>query len=359
MRGDHSLVDLNRAGVPLMEIVSEPDMRGPDEAGNYLRTLRSILVYLEVCDGNMEEGSFRCDANVSLRPAGDDELGVKVEIKNLNSFKAVEKALEHEIRRQGRVLSEGGAVAQETRLWDPDAEVTRAMRSKESAHDYRYFPDPDLLPLEIDDEWIGEIRATLPELAQSRRDRFVEEYELSAYDADILTQRRDVADYFETALRAHANPKAVGNWLMGDLFRVLKERKLDAALRIERWPVAAEDLARMVQMVDQGTISGKLAKTVFTDMLATGKGPDAIVQEKGLEQVSDSGALDAAVDEVLSACEEQVAEFRAGKEKVFGFLVGQVMKATPGQGQPADGERDSPQQASGLTDPADRRRIAP
>ncbi len=333
-RWDHSLVDLNRAGVPLMEIVSEPDMRSPGEAGDYLRTLRSILEYLEVCDGNMEEGSFRCDANVSLRQTGDDALGVKVEIKNLNSFKAVEKALEYEIRRQGRVLSEGSTVAQETRLWDPDAEVTRSMRSKESAHDYRYFPDPDLLPLEIDDEWIGEIRATLPELAQDRRNRFMEQYGLSAYDADILTQRRDVADYFEAAVRTHANPKAIGNWLMGDLFRVLKERRLDAALRIEHWPVASVDLARMVQMVDEGTISGKLAKTVFADMLETGKDPDAIVKEKGLEQMSDTGTLDAAVDEVLSACEAQVAEYRAGKEKVFGFLVGQVMKATRGKANP-------------------------
>ena len=333
-RGDHSLVDLNRAGVPLMEIVSEPDMRSPDEAGDYLRTLRSILEYLEVCDGNMEEGSFRCDANVSLRPEGDEELGVKVEIKNLNSFKAVEKALEHEIRRQGQVLSDGGAVAQETRLWDPDAEVTRSMRSKEHAHDYRYFPDPDLLPLEIDDAWVSEIRATLPELARERRDRFTEEYGLSSYDSDILTQRRDVAEYFEAAVKAHANPKAIANWLMGDLFRVLKERRLDAALRIESWPVAAADLARMVQMVDQGTISGKLAKTVFNEMLETGKGPDAVVREKGLEQVSDTSALDAAVDEVLAACEAQVAEFRAGKEKVFGFLVGQVMKATRGKANP-------------------------
>ena len=334
VRGDHSLVDLNRAGVPLMEIVSEPDMRSPDEAGDYLRTLRSILEYLEVCDGNMEEGSFRCDANVSLRPEGDEELGVKVEIKNLNSFKAVEKALEYEIRRQGQVLSDGDTVTQETRLWDPDAEVTRSMRSKESAHDYRYFPDPDLLPLEIDDEWVGEIRATLPELARERQTRFMEQYGLSAYDADILTQRRDVADYLEAAVAAHGNPKAIGNWLMGDLFRVLKERKLDAALRIEHWPVDAADLARMVQLVDEGTISGKLAKTVFNDMLETGKGPDAIVKEKGLEQVSDTGALDAAVDEVLAACEAQVAEFRAGKEKVFGFLVGQVMKATRGKANP-------------------------
>ena len=333
-RGDHSLVDLNRAGVPLMEIVSEPDMRDPGEAGEYLRTLRSILEYLEVCDGNMEEGSFRCDANVSLREAGDEELGVKVEIKNLNSFKAVEKALEYEIRRQGQALSEGGTVVQETRLWDPDAEVTRSMRSKEHAHDYRYFPDPDLLPLEIDEEWVDEIRATLPELARERRNRFVEEYGLPAYDADILTQRRDVAEYFEAAVKAHANPKAIANWLMGDLFRVLKERKLDAALRIESWPVEAADLARMVRLVDEGTISGKLAKTVFNEMLETGKGPDDIVKEKGLEQVSDTGALDAAVDEVLAACAGQVEEYRAGKEKVFGFLVGQVMKATRGKANP-------------------------
>ncbi len=333
-RGDHSLVDLNRAGVPLMEIVSEPDMRNPGEAGEYLRTLRSILEYLEVCDGNMEEGSFRCDANVSLREAGNEELGVKVEIKNLNSFKAVEKALEYEIRRQGQALSEGGAVVQETRLWDPDAEVTRSMRSKEHAHDYRYFPDPDLLPLEIDEEWVDEIRATLPELARERQNRFVEEYGLPAYDADIVTQRRDVAEYFEAAVKAHANPKAIANWLMGDLFRVLKERRLDAALRIESWPVAAADLARMVRLVDEGTISGKLAKTVFNEMMETGKGPDAIVKEKGLEQVSDTGALDAAVDEVLAACAAQVEEYRAGKEKVFGFLVGQVMKATRGKANP-------------------------
>ena len=330
----HSLVDLNRAGVPLMEIVSEPDMQSPGEAGAYLRTLRSILQYLEVCDGNMEEGSFRCDANVSLRATGDDALGVKVEIKNLNSFKAVEKALEYEIGRQGRVLSEGGAVEQETRLWDADREVTRAMRSKEDAHDYRYFPDPDLLPLVIDDRWVAEIRATLPELARSRRDRFMDEYGLSAYDAEVLTQRRDVSDYFDAAVRAHANPKAICNWLTGDLFRVLKERKLDAALRIEAWPAPATDLARMVRMVDDGTISGKLAKTVFTAMIETGKDPDAVVGEKGLEQVSDTGALEAAVDEVLSACAAQAAEFRAGKEKVLGFLVGQVMKATRGKANP-------------------------
>ena len=313
--GGHSLVDLNRAGVPLMEIVSEPDMRSPGEAGAYLRTLRSTLQYLEVCDGNMEEGSFRCDANVSLRTPGDRALGVKVEIKNLNSFKAVEKALEYEIGRQGRVLSEGGTVEQETRLWDADREVTRSMRSKEDAHDYRYFPDPDLLPLVIDDRWVAEIRATLPELARGRRDRFRDEYGLSEYDAEVLTQRRDVADYFEAAVRAHPNPKAICNWLMGDLFRAIKERRLDAALRIEAWPVPAADLARMVRMVDHGTISGKLAKTVFTAMIETGKDPDAVVREKGLEQVSDTGALEAAVDEVLSACAAQAAESAGGLER--------------------------------------------
>ena len=334
VRSDHSLVDLNRAGVPLKEIVSEPDLRSPNEAGDYLRTLRSILEYLEVCNGNMEEGSFRCDANISLRTAGARKLGIKVEIKNLNSFKAVEKALEHEIQRQGQVLSEGEAVSQETRLWDPDAGVTRSMRSKENAHDYRYFPDPDLLPLEIDDAWVSKIRATLPELAQGRRTRFTEDYGLPAHDAGILTQRRDVADYFEAAVKAHANPKAIANWLMGDLFRVLKERKLDTALRIQRWPVAADDLARMVQLVDEGTISGKLAKTVLTEMLETGNDPDAIVKKKGLEQVSDTNALDAAVDDVLLTHNTQVEEFQAGKEKVFGFLVGQVMKATHGKANP-------------------------
>jgi aspartyl-tRNA(Asn)/glutamyl-tRNA(Gln) amidotransferase subunit B len=332
--GDASLVDLNRAGVPLLEIVSEPDLRTVAEAGAYLRTLRSIVQYLEVCDGNMEEGSFRCDANVSLRPHGRDALGVKVEIKNLNSFRAVEKALAHEITRQAEVLSAGGAVVQETRLWDADLEETRSMRTKEHAHDYRYFPDPDLLPLVIDDAWIEDVRRALPELPAARRARFVEVHGLPAYDADVLTARRDLADYFEAAVAAHGNPKAVSNWVMGDLLRVVRERRLDDALTITAWPLPAIALARLVALIDDGTISGKIAKTVWTEMLASGKGPDAIVREQGLVQVTDVAAIEHAVDEVLAANADKVAEFRAGKDKLFGFFVGQVMKATRGTASP-------------------------
>lgn len=245
-RGDSSLVDLNRAGVPLMEIVSEPDIRDPDEATRYLKTLRAILQYLEVCDGNMEEGSLRCDANVSVRPQGSADLGVKAELKNLNSFKAVEKSLEYEIQRQIATLSEGGKISQETRLWDADGEVTRPMRSKEYAHDYRYFPDPDLLPLVIDEKWIAEIQSSLPELPAARKNRFVSDYALPPYDAELLSARKDVAHYFEAAVKVHSNPKAISNWVMGDLFRVMKARKMDEALCISNWPIAPEHLAEMV-----------------------------------------------------------------------------------------------------------------
>jgi aspartyl-tRNA(Asn)/glutamyl-tRNA(Gln) amidotransferase subunit B len=331
---DFSLVDLNRAGVPLLEIVSEPDMRSSQEAVRYLRSLRAVLQYLEVCDGNMEEGSFRCDANISVRPSGADALGVKVEIKNLNSFKAVEKALDYEIQRQSRVLAEGGSIAQETRLWDADREVTRAMRSKESAHDYRYFPDPDLLPLVIDESWTEEIRAELPELPDTRRKRFVSTYGLPAYDAELLTSRRDVADYFETAVKRHPSAKALSNWIIGDLFRVMKDRRLDEKLYITDWPVAPEHLAEMVRMIDQGKISGKIAKTVFEAMLERREGPAKIVADKGLEQVSDAGSIESAIDQVLAAHAKQVTEYRAGNEKVFGFLVGQIMKATKGKANP-------------------------
>ena len=332
--GDFSLVDLNRTGVPLLEIVSEPDLRNSQEAGHYLRDLRAMLMYLEVCDGNMEEGSFRCDANVSVRPQGAKEFGTKVEIKNLNSFKAVEKALEYEIQRQVEALSDGGRLAQETRLWDADREVTRTMRSKESAHDYRYFPDPDLLPLVVDEAWIEEIRASLPELPEERKARFVSHYKLPAYDAEVLTLRKDVADYFEAAAKAHTSPKAISNWLMGDLFRVIKERNLDSELTIRSWPIPPEHLSGMVRMIDEGKISGKMAKGLFEEMLATGKSPEEIVQEKGLAQVSDTGAIESAVDEVLAANGQQVTDYRGGKEKVFGFLVGQVMKLTQGKANP-------------------------
>ena len=331
---DASLVDLNRAGVPLLEIVSEPDLRSREEAGAYLRTLRTILQYLAICDGNMEEGSFRCDANVSVRPQGSEALGTKIEIKNLNSFRAVERALEYEIERQIETLSSGGALVQETRLWDEHREQTRSMRSKESAHDYRYFPDPDLLPLTIDENWIAEIRAALPELPALRRTRFMSEYALPGYDADLLTSRKDVADFFEEAVKVHANPKALSNWILGDLFRELKTRRLDEQLSIANWPVSAQRLAQLVQLIDQGKISGKIAKTVFEAMLDSNQSPQHIVSEKGLEQVSDSGSIEASIDQVLAANPKQVAQFRSGNEKVFGFLVGQIMKATQGKANP-------------------------
>jgi aspartyl-tRNA(Asn)/glutamyl-tRNA(Gln) amidotransferase subunit B len=334
VRGDYSLVDLNRAGVPLLEIVSEPDLASADEATAYLKNLRAILQYLEICDGNMEEGSFRCDANVSMRPAGSRELGTKVEIKNLNSFKAVEKAIASEIERQAETLSEGGKLVQETRLWDAEREETRSMRSKEFAHDYRYFPDPDLLPLVIDEKWIAEIRASLPELPAAREERFVAAYGLPRYDTALLTSRRDVADYFEAALKMHSNPKAISNWVMGDLFRVIKERKLDDALRIAEWPIPAEHLAAMIRMIDEGKISGKIAKGLFNEMLASGASPETIVRDKGLEQVSDAGSIESAVDQVLAANPKVVADYRGGNEKSFGFFVGQVMKATQGKASP-------------------------
>ena len=332
--GDASLVDYNRCGVPLLEIVSEPDIRTAAEAGAYLRKLRQVLQYLEVCDGNMEEGSFRCDANISVRPRGSDTLGTKAEVKNMNSFRAVEKAIEHEIERQIDLVSHGERVVQETRLWDPDREETRPMRSKESAHDYRYFPDPDLLPLEVSREWVAEVQAALPELPDARRARFTEALGLPAYDAEVLTARKDVADYFEAAVAAHANPKAISNWVMGDVLRLVRERKLDEALVIREWPLPAERLAAMIKLIDDDTISGKIAKTVFEQMVATGQTPEAIVAEQGLSQVSDSGAIEAAIAAVLDANPDKVAEYRSGKDKLFGFFVGQVMKATQGKANP-------------------------
>ena len=334
VRHDASLVDLNRAGVPLLEIVSEPDLRSAEEAGSYLRSLRLILRYLGICDGNMEEGSLRCDANVSVRPKGTESLGTKTELKNLNSFKAVEKAIEYEIGRHVETLSEGGTLAQETRLWDPDEEVSRPMRSKEFAHDYRYFPDPDLLPIVIDDNWIAEIQASVPELPDARKARFTTQYGLPSYDAELLTSRRDIADYFESALKVHPNAKAISNWVMGDLFRVLKETKLDEQLYIANWPVPAQHLAEMVRLVDQGNISGKIAKTVFDGMIQTGRSPNEIVAARGLEQVSDSASIETAVESVLSSHPKQVADYRGGNEKIFGFFVGQVMKATQGKANP-------------------------
>jgi aspartyl-tRNA(Asn)/glutamyl-tRNA(Gln) amidotransferase subunit B len=334
LRADASLVDFNRAGVPLLEIVTEPDLRSADEARIYLKSLRAILQYLAICDGNMEEGSLRCDANISVRPEGSAALGTKVEIKNLNSFKALEKAILYEIQRQSETLDEGGTLIQETRLWDDHREVTRSMRSKESAHDYRYFPDPDLPPIIADDHWIAQIRASLPELPEQRRGRFMADYKLPAYDAELLTARKDVADYFESALAVHSNAKALSNWIVGDLFRTLKERKLDEQPAIIRWPVQPAQLGELLQLIDNGKISGKIAKTVFDLLLDSTRTPWEIVAEKGLEQVSDAESIHRIIDEVLAAHGKQVAEYRGGNEKVFGFLVGQVMKATRGKANP-------------------------
>ena len=326
---DHSYVDFNRTGVPLIEIVSEPHINTPEEAGEYLRILRSMLQYLEVCDGNMEQGSFRCDANISLRPEGALVLGTKVEIKNMNSFRNVMRALEYEIGRQSSLLDSGEKILQETRLWDVNQGITESMRSKEEAHDYRYFPDPDLVPLVIDDAWIDEIRSTLPELPREKKERFIRDYALPEYDAAILTATRQLADYFEECVRLGPQPKVVSNWIMGDILRHVPDTR-----DISQFPVTPAHLAEMLLMVDKGTISGKIAKTVFEDMVASGRMPQDIVAEKGLVQVSDEGALEKAIQEVLNANADQVEQYRQGKEKVFGFLVGQVMKTTKGKANP-------------------------
>ncbi|MFZ7125663.1 MAG: Asp-tRNA(Asn)/Glu-tRNA(Gln) amidotransferase subunit GatB [Desulfobacterales bacterium] len=325
-----SHVDLNRTGVPLIEIVSEPDLRSPEEAGAYLRKLRSIVRYLDICDGNLEEGSFRCDANVSIRPAGTDAFGTRTELKNLNSFRNVERALAIEIERQKELILDGGQVTQETRLYDVDRNRTFSMRGKEEAHDYRYFPDPDLLPLVVDEAWIDRIRAELPELPDAKRQRFMGDFGLSGYDAERLTSAREVAEYFEACMAAYPQAKPAANWILGDLAALLNAR----GLSIEESPVAAGDLCELLRLIDNGTISGKIAKTVFEEMAASGKRPGAIVKEKGLVQVSDAGELEAIVEKVLEASPSEVEAYRNGKTKLMGFFVGQVMKATRGKANP-------------------------
>ncbi len=329
---DHpvSRVDYNRTGVPLMEIVSEPDLRSPEEAGAYLRQLRSIVRYIDVCDGNLEEGSFRCDANISLRPQGAEVLGTRTEVKNLNSFRNVEKALHYEIDRQREVLLDGGEIVQETRLWDPDRNRTCAMRGKEEAHDYRYLPDPDLLPLVIDSKWVASIKEILPELPREKQIRFVNELKLSGEDAGRLVAQKAVADYFEEALKWCDNARLVGNWILVDLLGLINAQEQS----FEASPISAEQLGKMVAMIDTGKISGKIAKTVFTEMAATDQAPEVIVKSRGLEQVSDTSAIEAEVRKVMDANPDQVAQFRSGKTKVLGFFVGQVMRATRGRANP-------------------------
>ncbi len=328
--GNTSLIDLNRTGVPLMEIVSEPDIRTPKEASEYMRKLRTILRYLGVCDGNMEQGSLRCDANVSIRPKGSNELGVKTEIKNINSFKFVEKALEYEIGRQIKVLKEGGRIVQETRLWDSNSGKTVSMRTKEEAHDYRYFPEPDLVPVMVDNEYIERIRASLPELPDEKRARFIKEYELPDYDADFLVSERAMAEWFEEAVRFGGQPKMVSNWMQGELMRLLNEENKS----IEECPLRPEQLVRMLKLIEDGTISGKIAKTVFEEMYKTGEDTEVIVKKRGLVQISDQTVIENTIDEILSKHTSEVERYRAGEEKLFGFFVGQVMKATKGKANP-------------------------
>jgi aspartyl-tRNA(Asn)/glutamyl-tRNA(Gln) amidotransferase subunit B len=325
-----SLVDFNRTGVPLIEIVSEPDIRTPEAAGAYLRQLRAIVRYLDICDGNLEEGSFRCDANVSIRPAGAQTLGTRTELKNLNSFKHVEKALQYEIDRQKDVLLEGGRVIQETRLWDPVKGQTLPMRGKEEAHDYRYFPEPDLLPLVFDAQWIETVKKSMPELPAQKKQRFIDAYGLPSYDAEILTADRDLAAYFEKCVQRFPQPKQVSNWVMGALLGLLNA----AGKTIDQSPIAARDLAQLLELVDRGAISGKIAKTVFEEMAASGKAPRQIVADKGLAQISDSAAIEEVVSKVLARCSAEVAAYKKGKTKLLGFFVGQVMQATRGRANP-------------------------
>lgn len=325
-----SYVNLNRTGVPLVEIVSEPDFRSSQEAYDYLTHLRKTLLYLGVCDGNMEEGSLRCDANISLRVMGSEKLGTKVEIKNLNSFRFLQKALDYEIERQAQVLAEGDQITQETRLWSESENCTFVMRSKEEAHDYRYFPEPDLLPLKLDPAWIAQVEKGLPELPGVRMHRFIEQYDLPIDDALFLTATRASADYFEECARISANSRMSANWVMGDLAYALK----NAGKNIEDCPIPSANLAALIRAIDSGKISGKIAKTVFEEMCRTLEDPDTIIQRLGLAQVSDEASLGLLVDKIVAANPRQLAEFRSGKTRVLGFFVGQVMRETQGQANP-------------------------
>ncbi|TYP56181.1 Asp-tRNA(Asn)/Glu-tRNA(Gln) amidotransferase subunit GatB [Thermosediminibacter litoriperuensis] len=326
----YSLVDLNRTGVPLIEIVSEPDIRTPEEAWLYLNKLKTILQYIEVSDCKMEEGSLRCDTNISLRPKGSDKFGTKVELKNLGSFRAVRRSLEYEERRQREILEQGGAIVQETRRWDEARGITIPLRSKEEAHDYRYFPDPDLVPIVIDREWVEELKSGLPELPDARKKRYVEEYGLPAYDAEVITASKALADFFEKCVSQYHDPKTVSNWVMSEMLGILNE----TGREIDEVPFEPEHLVKMLKMIDDGTISGKIAKEVFREMFDTGKDPEAIVREKGLVQISNEKELEKIAKKVIEENPKSVEDYRNGKEKAIGFLVGQVMKETRGKANP-------------------------
>ncbi|MDH5393624.1 MAG: Asp-tRNA(Asn)/Glu-tRNA(Gln) amidotransferase subunit GatB [Gammaproteobacteria bacterium] len=336
-------IDLNRAGTPLLEIVSEPDMRSAEEAVAYMRKIHSLVQYIEICDGNMAEGSFRCDANVSVRPKGQQEYGTRAELKNINSFKFVEKAINIEVERQIELIEDGGTVVQETRLYDADKNETRSMRSKEEANDYRYFPDPDLLPVVLDDAYLETVKATLPELPDVKRDRFIQEYGLSSVDAGILTMNRSLADYFEKAAELSAAAKLAANWVMGEVSALLNKNDLE----ISACPVSAEMLAGMLKRIEDNTISGKIAKEVFEAMWSGDGDADAVIDKKGLKQITDSSAIEALVDEVIANNPAQAAEFKAGKEQLMGFFVGQIMKASKGKANPGQVNQMLKQKLSG------------
>ncbi len=329
-QGEYSLINYNRSSVPLMEIVSEPDIRSPAEAAEYARTVRQILRYLEVCDGNLEEGSLRCDCNVSVRRKGEKKFGTKVEIKNINSFRFVEKAIEYEIQRQIDCIESGEPILQETRLWDVDKNKTFSMRSKEEANDYRYFPDPDLLPVTLKEETVTKIKSEMPELPQQKVERYQKEYGLPEYDAFVLTQEKEMSQYFELVARESKNAKAASNWIMTELMRQLNDSKQE----ITASPISSKNLAEMIKLIDNNTISGKIGKTVFLEMWNTGKDPQTIIKEKGLVQITDTGAIETIIDKVLAANAGQVEQYRSGKDKLFGFFVGQVMKESKGQANP-------------------------
>lgn len=328
--GVGTLVDFNRCGVPLIEIVTEPDMRSPEEARIFLETLRSILRYTEVSDCKMEEGSLRCDINLSLRPVGQKEFGTRTEMKNVNSFRAAVRAMEYEMTRQKYLLEDGEEVVQETRRWDDAKGVSVSLRSKEEAHDYRYFPEPDLVPIVIDDTWVERMRQELPELPNAKKARYVADYGLPEYDANLITETKELAVFFEDCVAKGAEPKAVSNWLMGDMSRILKDKGLDA----EHIPFKAEALVSLISLIDKGTISGSMAKKVLEIMFEEDKDPKAIVEERGMGQISDEGAIRGIIEEVVAANPQSVADFKAGKEKAIGFLVGQTMRASKGKGNP-------------------------
>ncbi len=328
--GEYTLINYNRSGMPLLEIVSGPDMRTPQEAAEYARTVRSVLRYLDVCDGNLDEGSLRCDCNISVRKIGAPKFGTKVEIKNINSFRFVEKAIEYEIDRQIDAVEAGEKIPQETRLYDPDKNRTFSMRLKEDAQDYRYFPDPDLMPVIVTPEMIEKFRKELPELPIARAQRFVTEHGLPEYDALVLTAEKELSEYFEVVAKTCKNSKAASNWVMTELLRELNQ----AEKAISQSPIKPEQLGQLIALIDKGTISGKIAKTVFSEMWTTSKDPEVVVKEKGLLQISDTGAIEKIIDEVLAANTAQVADYRGGRTKLFGFFVGAVMKASKGQANP-------------------------